>query len=46
VLAGGPQRFREREAAPERVAVGVLVAEDQDLFVGVDELFDLVIEMP
>jgi len=34
VLARGAQRLREREAAAERVAVGVLVTEDQDLLVG------------
>jgi len=46
VLARGAQRLRERKAAPESVAVGILVPEDQNLFVGVDELFDLVVKMP
>ena len=45
VLALGAQRLREREAAPESVAVGVLVAEDQDLLVGVDQVFDLVVQV-
>jgi hypothetical protein len=44
VLAGGPKRLSEGEAAPERVAVSVLVTEDQDLLIGVEELFDLVVE--
>jgi hypothetical protein len=35
------QRLGEGEAAAERVAVGVLVAEDQDLVVLLDELADL-----
>ena len=42
LLAFGAQRLREGQAAAERVAVGVLVAEDQDLLVGVDEILDLV----
>ncbi|HZQ49466.1 MAG TPA: hypothetical protein VFB69_04075 [Candidatus Dormibacteraeota bacterium] len=45
MLARGAQRLSEREAAAERVAVGVLVSEDQDLFVGVDQLLDLVVEV-
>src|SRR5205807_5423968 len=45
VLALSTQRFREREAAAERVAVGVFVTEDQDLLVRVDELLDLVVDM-
>jgi hypothetical protein len=44
MLARGAQRLREAEAAPERIAVGVLVTEDQDLLVGVDELLDLGVE--
>ncbi len=44
VLARGAQRLREGEAAAKRVAVGVLVTEDQDLLVGLDELLDLVVE--
>ena len=44
MLARGAKRFGEGEAAPERVAVGVLVTEDQDLLIGVEELFDLVVE--
>src|SRR5260370_3480797 len=39
------QRLREREAASERVPVGVFVPEDQDLLVGVDQLLDLVVNM-
>jgi len=46
VLAGGAQSLGEGEAAAQRVAVGVLVAEDQDLLVGVDELLDLVVQVP
>jgi hypothetical protein len=45
VLARGPQGLGEGEAAAERVAVGVLVSEDQDLLVGVDEVLDLVVLM-
>ena len=45
MLAGSSQRFREREAAAERVTVGVLVTEDQDLLIGLDELFDLIVLM-
>ena len=45
VFALGPQSFRESQAAAERVAVGVLVAEDQDLLVRVDQVLDLVIQM-
>jgi hypothetical protein len=33
MLARSSQRFGERKAAAERVAVGVLVTEDQDLLV-------------
>jgi hypothetical protein len=44
VLARGAQRLREREAAAERVAVGVLVTEDKDLLVGFEELLDLVVK--
>ena len=44
MLARRAQRLREGEAAAEGVAVGVLVTEDQDLLVGVEELFDLVVE--
>ena len=43
VLAQGPQGFGERQAAAERVAVRVLVTEDQDFLVRVDELLDLVV---
>jgi len=46
VLARGAQRLGERKAAAERVAVGVLVAEDQDFLVGGDELPDLVVKVP
>jgi hypothetical protein len=42
LLAGGPQSFGERKAAAEGVPVRVLVAEDEDLIVGVDELLYLV----
>src|SRR5260370_1026842 len=45
VLARAAQRLREREAASERVPVGVFVPEDQDLLVGVDQLLDLVVNM-
>ena len=45
VLPRSAQRLREREAAAERVAVGVLVTEDQDLLVGLEELLDLVIQV-
>ncbi len=45
MLPRGLQRLSEREAAAERVAVGVLVSEDQDLLVGLDELLDLVVLM-
>ena len=41
-LAGGPQSFGESKAAAEGVPVRVLVAEDEDLIVGVDELLYLV----
>jgi hypothetical protein len=46
VLACRSQRLRESKAAAERVAVGVLVAEDQDLLVGFDEVLDLVVLRP
>jgi len=42
-LAGGAKRLTERQAAAQGVPVGVLVAEDQDLLVGINELFDLVV---
>jgi hypothetical protein len=45
VLARPAEGLRERQAAAEGVAVGVLVAEDQDLLVGLDELLDLVVMM-
>ena len=45
VFARGTQSLGESEAAPEGVAVGILVTEDQDLLVGVDELLDLVVEV-
>jgi hypothetical protein len=45
VFARGAQSLSERQAAPEGVAVGILVAEDQDLLVGVDELLDLVVDV-
>ena len=45
LFAPRPQRFGEGEAAAERIAVGVLVTEDQDLLVGVDQVLDLVVEM-
>jgi hypothetical protein len=45
VFARGSQSLGEREAAPEGVAIGVFVAEDQDLLVGVDQLLDLVINV-
>ena len=43
MLACRAQRFGERKAATERVSVGVLVPEDEDLIVRVNELFDLVV---
>jgi hypothetical protein len=43
LFAGGPQRLTKSEAAAEGVAISVLVAEDQDLLVGVNELLDLVV---
>jgi hypothetical protein len=46
VLARRAQGLGESEAAAERVAVGVLVTEDQDLLVGVDEVLDLVVLRP
>jgi hypothetical protein len=45
VLAGGAQRLRECQAATERVTVGILVSEDQDLLVGLDQVPDLVVLM-
>ena len=45
VLTVGAERFSKRKAASERVAVGILVPEDQDLLVGVDKLLDLVIDV-
>jgi hypothetical protein len=45
MLPGRSKRLGKRQAAAERVAVRVLVPEDQDLIVGVDELFDLVVEI-
>src|SRR6202030_1818645 len=44
-LARAAQRLREGEAAAQRVAVRVLVAEDQDLLVGVDQFLDLVVQV-
>jgi hypothetical protein len=46
VLARRSQRLREGKAAAERVAVSVLVTEDQDLLVGLDEVLDLVVLRP
>jgi hypothetical protein len=43
LLAGRAKRLSERQAAAQRVPIGVLVAEDEDLFVGLDELLDLVV---
>jgi hypothetical protein len=45
VLARGPERLREGEAAAQRVAVRVLVSEDQNFLVGVEKLFDLVVQV-
>lgn len=45
MLARRAQRLGERQAAAEGVAVGILVAKDQDLLVGLDELLDLVVLM-
>jgi hypothetical protein len=44
-LALRAQCFCERKAAAQRVAVGVLVPEDQDLLVPVDQRLEL-IEVP
>jgi hypothetical protein len=41
----GAECFGKREAASKRVSVGILVAEDQDLLVGFDQLLDLVIDV-
>jgi hypothetical protein len=43
MLAGRAKSLGEREAAAQRVPIGVLVAEDEDLVVRIDELFDLVV---
>src|SRR5882762_9503308 len=43
-FAGGLQRLGEGKAAPERVSIGIFVAEDQDLLVGLDQLLDLVVD--
>src|SRR5260370_4272583 len=43
VLAGRSQRLGKGEAAAQRVAVGVLVPEDQDFLVAFDEISDLVV---
>jgi hypothetical protein len=45
VLAVGAEGFSKSKAASERVAVRILVPEDQDLLVGVDQLLDLVIDV-
>jgi hypothetical protein len=45
VFARSAQSLGERQAAAERVPVCILVAEDEDLIVGVDELLDLVVEI-
>src|SRR5438094_1794326 len=45
ILALRPECFGEGEAAAKRVAVGVLVAEDQDLLVGLDQVPDVVIQV-
>jgi len=42
LLAGGAKRLRKSQAAAKRVPIRVLVTEDEDLLVGVDEVFDLV----
>ena len=42
MLAGRPQSLGKGKAAAEGVPVRVLVAEDEDLIIGVDELFYLV----
>src|SRR5713226_6333019 len=44
-LARDAEGFSECQAASKRVSVGVLVAEDQDLLVGLDQLLDLVIDV-
>ena len=39
------KRLGKREAAAQRVAVGVLVAEDQDLLVGLDQVPYVVVQV-
>jgi hypothetical protein len=39
------ERLGEGEAAAEGVAVGILVAEDQDLLVRIDQILDLVVKV-
>jgi hypothetical protein len=43
LLARGAERLSKRKAAAKRVSIGVFVAEDEDLLVGVDEILDLVV---
>jgi hypothetical protein len=45
VLAFATKGVGESQAAAEGVAVRVFVAEDQDLLVRVDEVFDLVVKV-
>ena len=42
LLAGKAKRLRKREAAAKRVPIRVLVTENENLLVGVDEVFDLI----
>src|ERR1700688_2143639 len=45
LLSSRAQRLGKREAAAEGVPVRILVSKDEDLLVGVDELFDLVVDV-
>ena len=45
ILARAAKSLRESKAAPKGVAIGILVAEDQDLLVGIDEFLDLVVDI-
>jgi hypothetical protein len=42
LLACGAKRLRKRQAAAKCVPIRVLVTEDEDLLVGIDEVFDLI----
>jgi hypothetical protein len=36
------ERLRKSQAAAKRVSIRVLMTEDEDLLVGIDEVFDLI----